>query len=352
VTPLGWLAVAAGAAFAVWVALVAFRGATIAVPAPAPARPTRSPHEALARLAELQSADDEGVAEACRTRLLEPSEPCAATIVVWHGFTNCPAQFAAVAERFAAAGYRVLLPRMPHHGARDVLTRELLELRAADLTGHVGVCVDIATGFGAPVWVVGLSAGGVLAAWAAATRDEVSRAVLSAPFVAPKAIPMQLVRLLVRFRSLIPGLYLWWDPRKKADLGESPYVYPGFPLPGMVPFLHLAEALYDRHLTPDHRLRRVVLTSNPGDFAIRRDVARSFTFRVFDGRAETLAELTLDAQLGWWHDFVDPYGPHVGPTDHVAEVFLAALGVADDPAAGGAIVPPLPVPDPAESEAP
>ena len=162
---------------------------------------------------------------------------------------------------------------------------------------------------------------------------------------------MPVVRLLVRFHRLVPRIYIWWDPRKKEHLGESPYVYPGFPLPGMVPFLHLAEALYDRRVKCWHQLRRVVLTTNPGDFAIRRDVARDFASRVFEENTEMFTEVTLDASLGWWHDFVDPHGPHVGPTEQVSEVFFSAFGVASDASAGGAIVEPLPLQDPVTSAA-
>ncbi|HSK47775.1 MAG TPA: hypothetical protein VLA05_07215, partial [Coriobacteriia bacterium] len=167
---------------------------------------------------------------------------------------------------------------------------------------------------------------------------------------APKGIPLPVVRLLVRFRPLIPKVYFWWDPRKKENLGESPYVYPGFPLPGMVPFLHLAESLYDGKVEPTNHLRRVVLVSNPGDFAIRRDIARKFFSRVYEGRADMTAEVTLDPALGWWHDFVDPWGPHVGPADQVSEVFLAALGAGADPAARGAIIAPLPMLEPDSSD--
>lgn len=221
-------------------------------------------------------------------------------------------------------------------------------MTSAELTEHVDTCIDIAAGLGDEVWVVGLSAGGVLASWAAATRPEIRRAAVASPFVAPKAIPMGLVRLLIRFRPLVPRIYFWWDPRKKADLGESPYVYPGFPLPGMVPFLHLAQSLLDGRVHAVNHLRRFVLISNPGDFAIRRDVARRFALRTFTGRADVLVEATIDGALGWWHDFVDPWGPHIGPTEQVAEVFLSALGVARDATAGGALVDPVPTVDPME----
>lgn len=337
-----WLLAALAIVLLGWVALVAFRGTSIPLPPAASPRPAREREEALARLAELQALDDETVAGPCCTRLLEPDAPADTTIIIWHGFTNAPSQFAEVAGLFRAAGYRVLLARIPRHGLADVLNRDLLSLTSAELTEHVDTCVDIAAGLGRHVWVVGLSAGGVLAAWAAATRHEVSRAVLSAPFVAPKSIPMPVVRLLIRFRPVIPRVYFWWDPRKKENLGESPYVYPGFPLPGMVPFLHLGEALYDGHVQPNHRLRRVVLVSNPGDFAIRRDVARTFTFRVFESRTDTIAEASIDGNLGWWHDFVDPWGPHVGTADQAAAIFSAALGIGEDASALGTLVPPYP----------
>jgi carboxylesterase len=328
-----------------WIALVAFRGASMPLPPSSRPNPTNSREEALSRLARLQALDDRSVAEACRTRLLEPDAPGDVTVVIWHGFTNAPSQFAEVAEGFRSNGYRVLLARMPRHGLADVLNRDLLHLTDAELVEHADACIDIAAGFGSRVWVVGLSAGGVMAAWAAATRSEVSRTVLSAPFVAPKAIPMPAVRLLVRFRPLVPRIYLWWDPRKKADLGESPYVYPGFPLPGMVPFLHLAQALYDGRMRPNHRLRRAVLVSNPGDFAIRRDVARRFAERVFASASDTFAEATIDGALGWWHDFVDPWGPHVGSAEQATAVFSAALGIGDDPSALGTLIEPYPIPD-------
>lgn len=334
-----------------WIALVALSGFSIPTPAPAPARPASSRAGALALIEQLQKLDGADIAGPCGTRLVEPDGDAVATLVVWHGFTNCPAQFAEVAEVFAANGLRVLLARMPRHGLSDVLNHELKELTDRELTEHTARVIDAAAGFGDPVWVMGLSAGGILAGWAAATRPEVQRVVLVAPFVAPKAIPLPVVRLLIRFRPIIPGMYFWWDPRKKENLGESPYVYPGFPLPGMVPFLHLGQALLDGRVAPASPLERAALVSNPGDFAIRRDVAKRYAERAFGASHGGLVEVTLDSELGWWHDFVDVHGPHGGPTEQVAEVFSAAFGIADDPSAGGAIVEPLPAPAPAERSA-
>ena len=308
-----------------------------AVPA---ARPAASREEALQRLAELSAVDDQRVGESTRTRLFEPDGEALATILAWHGFTNAPSQLVAVATSLAGLGYRVLVPRQPFHGFTDVLNRSLSGLQVGDLTSHAADCVDIAAGFGDPVWVTGLSAGGVLASWAAATRPEVTRAALIAPLVAPKGFPMFAVRLLVRFPALVPRIYYWWDPRKKENLGHSPHAYPGFPVTGLMPYLRLAEAMFDGGVGVGHQLTRVVLTSNPGDFAIRRDAACAFTSQVFAGHTDYYAEASLDGDLGWWHDFVDPWSPRRGSTDQVVAVLLAAFGVGD-PAAGGVLVPPL-----------
>lgn len=314
------------------------RWLSIAAPPPAQPRPAADPAEARQRFEALCALDDERIGESTRTQLFEPEGRALATIVAWHGFTNAPSQFVAVATALAERGYRVLVPRQPYQGFTDVLNRSLADLTKAELIAHVDTCIDIAAGFGDPVWVAGLSAGGVLAAWAAATREEVERAVLLAPLVAPKGVPMPAVRLLVKLPRLVPRIYYWWDPRVKENLGHSPHAYPGFPVPGLMPYLHLSEALFDH--TADRSLTRVVLVSNPGDFAIRRDAARSFATTVFAPHADYYGEATVDKELGWWHDFVDPWSPHRGTTEQVVALLLAAFGV-DDPTAGGVLVPPL-----------
>ena len=310
---------------------------SVAAPPVGVANPTVDPERARERLNALMALDGD-IPEMTRTRFYEPSGTARATLVIWHGFTNAPSQFAAVGEALAGLGYRVLVPRMPYHGLADVLNRELTKLTSADLVDHVETVIDIAAGFGDPVWVFGLSAGATLAGWAAATRPEVVRLVLAAPLVAPTGIPMAIVRLLVKFPRIVPKIYFWWDPRKKAALGHSPYAYPGFPLTGIVPFLQLSEGLFDHSVGVAHELDRSVLTQNPGDFAIRKDAARGFAENLFFLRSKVSGIAHIDPELKWMHDFVDPWSPDAGTTAQVVAILLASLGEGD-PSAGGVLVP-------------
>ncbi|MFT3861272.1 alpha/beta hydrolase [Micropruina sp.] len=308
-----------------------------------PPRPSSDPAPdrsgAMARLDRLLALDAD-IPDDTSTTLFEPDRAAPVTVVMWHGFTNAPSQFTAVAERLSGPGCRVLVPRMPRHGLADLLNRELAGLTQGELVEHVNACIDVAAGLGDEVWVFGLSAGGTMAAWAAATRPEVSRAVLAAPLVAPKGFPMPAVRLCVRFPRIVPRFYMWWDPRVKAELGHSPYAYPGFPLPGVMPYLHLSEALFDHSVEAGHRLQRVVLITNPNDIAVRQDAAQAFGRTVLAGASDYYGVAHIDRDLNWAHDFVDSWSPNAGTAEEVVAVASAAFGIGD-PAAGGLLVPPL-----------
>lgn len=294
---------------------------------------------ALAEMAVLEAAETD-IPAAARSQLFEPSGAARATVIIWHGFTNAPSQFAAAAANLAASGLRVILPRMPFQGERDPLNRDLAKLTPELLVAHLDRAVDIAESFGDPIWVGGLSGGGNVAAWAAATRTEVSRLLLLAPSVAPVGFPLPLIRFFATHPRAVPNLYWWWDPRVREKLEGSPYAYPGFPLPGLVAYLKLSEWLLDGTVTADHELERVVLLTNRGDFAVRRDLAREFTGAVFGSHAAYLAEARIDPGLRWMHDFVDPLATGGGTVAEVAAILSAGFGVGD-PTAGGVLVAPL-----------
>lgn len=325
-----------GAAFA-YLALVAWRGAGIRRVRPGAGKPASSADEALALFARLRELDTSEYSPACASSLVEPRGPAKATLLFYHGFTNCPEQSRPITDVLASRGYRVLSARQPRHGAADRMTRALRHLTTAELIDHVNTTVDIAAGFGDPVYALGLSGGGILATWAAATRSEVVRVAALSPVATPRATPVAVARLFVRFHRWLPPLYIWWDPRTKADRVQSQFEYPGFPLPGLMPLLHLGLELGDGRTRCEHALERAALVINPNDHSIGPRGARRVHARAFGGHTDDLCELDLAKELGWQHDFIDQAVRRHGDPEQVADVILAALGMLEDPHAGGLV---------------
>lgn len=322
-----------------WAAVVALTGLGIRTPKAGSADPASDPADARERWARVRARDGADVRPECHGELFEPTggvEPLA-TIAVFHGFTNCPAQFQATATELASRGYAVYVPRAPFHGLTDDLGHPLAELTVDELTAHVHETVDIAAGLGRPVWVAGLSTGGVLAAWAGATRHEVERVFSIEPAAAPFRVAFPAVRFAVAIRRLMPGgIYMWWDDKLKAELrrpGDT--AYPGFPTRAVLPYWHMAEALTDRRVVPNHLLDRVVLLVNPDDVAIDAGAARDMMANTFTGFASYLAEFDLPPGLGWGHDFVDQKNQHHGTPEQISAVIRAGFGVNDAPVEEG-----------------
>jgi carboxylesterase len=144
-------------------------------------QPSATYAEALTRWQQVQQADDHTIHPVARSRLLTHGAPTECVAILLHGVTNCPQQFMALGRALFDRGYTVLIPRMPRNGLLDRHTDELKHLRAPELRRFIDTVVDIAAGLGAQVTIVGLSAGGILAAWAAQQRREIHRAVVIAP---------------------------------------------------------------------------------------------------------------------------------------------------------------------------
>jgi alpha-beta hydrolase superfamily lysophospholipase len=325
------------ALFVLWLAAVAFAGFGIPGLPDIDPQPARDDGAALRAFEVLSAADGPEVSPAARTQLLRPQGPARGTLVLWHGFTNCPAQFAEVAEILCAEGFFVLVARIPRHGNSDTMTRDLEGLIVEEIATFANDCVDVAAGLPTPLSVVGFSVGGGLAAWMGARRAEVERVVCISPLVAPRGIPVWVVRLVVRLRSVMPHAWIWWDPRKKEKLNNSPHVYPGFPMTGLIPFLHVGMSLHDKRVQTSHRLKRAALITNPRDLAVRNGPAARMMTRVFAGHADTVMQFALAGSLGWWHDFIDQYGAGSADPEQIAELLMAALGEDGAPTPPGVV---------------
>ena len=168
--------------------------------------PTRNYDAAVARAKEVIAADSAVAALGGESILLVHGRKTPRAVVLLHGFTDSPRQFAALADSLYALGDNVFVPRLPHHAEAGRDARQLARLSAADLCRTGDAAVDVAAGLGDSVVVAGLSVGGTIAAWVAEHRPEVRRAVVIAPPFEVSHVPAVLEKPIVNLSSHIPNV--------------------------------------------------------------------------------------------------------------------------------------------------
>jgi carboxylesterase len=101
-------------------------------------------------------------------------------VLVLHGFTGNPASMRSIAERAAAAGYTVELPRLPGHGTS---VEDMMSTSWDDWSGAALEAYDELAQRCERVAIVGLSMGGGLTAFIAEQRPFVAGCVFINPLV-------------------------------------------------------------------------------------------------------------------------------------------------------------------------
>lgn len=274
----------------------------------------------------LLAADGDEVNPVCRSRVLDKGERTQKAVVLLHGFTNCPAQFDAIADAYADAGYSVVVPRLPGHGESDRLTHSPSGVTAQSLADSGNLAVDIAAGLGEQVHVVGLSGGGTVAAWLAHERDEVSEAVLIAPLVVPKMLPEFAVAPVVRIVGAVPDVYLWWDGDQKEALAKPPYAYPRYSLRALGSFLALGQAVQKTDPGRSTRMDRLVVVTNANDAAVNAAGVAEIGDAVA-ASADTRIDHRFAAVDGFKHDLIDPQGENAEKLDRIYPTLGRLLGL-------------------------
>ncbi len=98
-------------------------------------------------------------------------EPRKNAIVLVHGLTDSPYFMKAIARRFYAMGFNVLLPLLPGHGLK-VPDSQIDTVTFSEWQAEVDFAVDCAIDLGEQVSIGGLSAGGTLATYKAITDSQ------------------------------------------------------------------------------------------------------------------------------------------------------------------------------------
>ena len=185
-----------------------------------------TPEQAEAGIADLVAKDhaDPSVRSECATLDRHPSVPQLGVVLLFHGYTSCPHQFSALADRLAAAGYRVLVPRWPEHGVANMLA-EPRPVDPQQLADFGMGTTAIALGLDKRTVVGGLAGGATLAMWVAEHNAGVQRVVALTPFLGPAAVPTQVSHAAGNLMRFLPNADVWWDFSLKDADQVPPYRY-------------------------------------------------------------------------------------------------------------------------------
>ena len=290
-----------GAAVLAWLSRVKARGLH------SRSDPARDYTGALERLERMAALDDERISPVCRTRGLLHGQPTERAVILVHGLTNCPQQWAPFADLLYKRGCNVLLPRMPRHGLKDRMTTEPSRLRAEELRDYADRIVDIAAGLGQEVTIVGLSAGGIVGAWVAQYRPEVAKAILISPSVGFGRYGAWLQELFMHVLLLLPDVETHYFSRTDRAM---PYAYVGWSSKALGEVLRLALATVRAAVQDRPVCQHLVVITNANDHAVSNQLTRQMV-SFWQSRGLRRVEFyEFDREEELEHDLIDPNNPH------------------------------------------
>jgi esterase/lipase len=287
------------------------------------ARPARTYAEALQRLDALSRLDGPEILDAARSAWFLSGAVTPLCVVLLHGYTNNPAQYAAFAPQLHARGVNVVVPRMPLHGYRDRMTPAIAQLTAHDVVTAAAEALDIACGLGERVGVLGISMGGALSALFAQYRP-LSIAVPVAPDFALLKLRYRVSRALGWSIARLPNIFLWWDPRDRARHAPTT-AYPRFSSRALGRTMAIGDAVIDALRHASQRAERIVTVVNRLDPAINNAVAAQVVSEWERWKPDGARLIELQ-HLPRNHDIVSPDDP-LARVDVVYPALLEALGV-------------------------
>jgi pimeloyl-ACP methyl ester carboxylesterase len=227
--------------------------------------PVTTYEEAVARFERLRLSEEAATTPLTRSILYTHRHRVEKAVVFFHGYSSSPRQFRDLGERFFQLGYNVLIPRLPRHGIADRKLENLSTLRAEELRDCADTSVDIAAGLGEKVYVGGLSAGGVMAAWIAQNRKEVSRALLIAPsLVLGRRAGTLGGRFGVFFIACVPDIPTDFFSVNSA----AEYAYPGFSAKALGQLLRMSLATFGDAFKKPPAVQDVILVTSESDHTV------------------------------------------------------------------------------------
>ncbi|HEV2415385.1 MAG TPA: alpha/beta hydrolase [Candidatus Dormibacteraeota bacterium] len=252
----------------------------------------------------IKDLDGPNVSPLCQTRLYTHGQPADRSLVLLHGFTNCPQQMDTLGRQFFEKGWNVFIPRYPRHGYKDRLNTAISELRAEHLVAVANRSAEVGVRLGQHLTVAGLSLGAILTGLLAQSRSDLDRAVLIAPMLGLRPIPGPVLTALSRVVRHVPNFYVWWD-RERKDKISPPYGYPRFSTHAYAALFQTGRTLVTEARRTKPLGRSIVVVTN----AAEPRLDNRFTYALMESwRAHGATVETFEFPIadGLPHDLIDP----------------------------------------------
>ncbi len=268
--------------------------------------PARNYDDAMARFQAWIDAPPEAIIHPrCHAYVMTHNKRTPAACVLIHGISNCPYSMVDFAPRVHAMGLNVIVVRMPFNGHLDNATDALRHLTAAELARFGDRSVDIACGLGDRVVVLGISAGGVIAAWLAQHRGDIDHAIPAAPSLGLAALGSAINLILMHWMLALPHFSVWKDPIRRSKGYSRPHSYKRQSTRGMGEVMRLGWATLRKARRLRAPARRITLVTNGADVAIDPSMVRNLA-RAWRRRGSAVATFEFDAALDLPHELIDP----------------------------------------------
>ena len=188
-----------------------------------PSTPKARHHEWMGYYQRFNYFSADAVRDGCQPRMMEHEEPTEKAIVLVHGLTDSPYFMTAIGDYFfTTLGYNVYLPLLHCHGLKEPKGMEGVKLD--EWKSNVNFALDVAASKANQVAIGGLSTGGTLSFYAAATNPKIGGTL----YLFSAGLDLADRRgclggdLMERlFRTFLVDIF----DRRQPLIGENPYRY-------------------------------------------------------------------------------------------------------------------------------